>query len=332
MNDEAMHRALAAWGAQERERDDTQPPPAEPDRDCPRLTRFRTGLLREDWTPEEAAHLAKCKRCERTRERVAAQLWRPSHWDLVRYHVGQLDPEAAEDIRYHLEVDKCKRSLEILARIRAADAWVREPLDAMAAVISRALDGPWGAPAPLLRRARPQPVLGLAQQAMAAGASSGPRHIASEGGRLEGWLTVSAPEVAFEVSTNEPSLAHGLVVFTLSLRDRQVTGCLLLRPARDDQWSDEVILTAGDFEPRPDAGEPNDEDPRASADLVFGCLPVEALSAALVAPLVAAARRAATPDARAAWRIWLAEAATATLTDEARAAVEQVRQALAEQA
>jgi hypothetical protein len=92
-------------------------PQRRPGPDCPPLPRFRTALLREEWTEAESAHRASCSWCKSTEQLAAASAWHPPPALLFRHAHGPPDTDTA----YHLERDRCQRCRR-LAGLLAADA------------------------------------------------------------------------------------------------------------------------------------------------------------------------------------------------------------------
>jgi len=80
-----------------------------PTPDCLPLHRLCSGILHLDWTPEERRHLRACAYCRKLYRTFRRRMWHPSPRQLRRYWQGELTGWAAEDIRYHLEVSRCRR-------------------------------------------------------------------------------------------------------------------------------------------------------------------------------------------------------------------------------
>src|SRR5262245_61995792 len=66
--------------------DDTLPSPS-----CPPLPRFRSALLREDWTDAEQQHRSTCPYCRQAEAQSRQQTWHPSLVHLFWHVRGLLD-------------------------------------------------------------------------------------------------------------------------------------------------------------------------------------------------------------------------------------------------
>lgn len=90
---------------------------------CVPLSRFRTAVLRENWTPAEMKHLEGCTCC-RDRELLAKRnSWHPMPFDFFLYLHGKCQ-EARQDVAYHLKQDRCQRCV-LTASLLAADRFLR---------------------------------------------------------------------------------------------------------------------------------------------------------------------------------------------------------------
>lgn len=76
---------------------------------CIPIHRFRLGVLREDWTPEELQHLQSCEKCRKLERLSQNHAWHPSNEALWRYLCKRLREKDAEEVEYHLEIDRCRR-------------------------------------------------------------------------------------------------------------------------------------------------------------------------------------------------------------------------------
>src|SRR5437763_613203 len=84
---------------------------------CPPLSRFRTAVLREDWTDAEQRHQATCDVCRQTEAQARRQVWHPSLLRLLWHARGlHIDPDTAR----HLQNEGC-RSCQRLALLLQAD-------------------------------------------------------------------------------------------------------------------------------------------------------------------------------------------------------------------
>jgi hypothetical protein len=84
---------------------------------CPPLSRFRTALLREDWTDAEQRHKAMCDCCRQTEAQAGRQVWHPSLLRLLWHVRGLLDDA---DASRHLQNEGCRRC-QRLALVLQAD-------------------------------------------------------------------------------------------------------------------------------------------------------------------------------------------------------------------
>lgn len=75
---------------------------------CPPLSRFRTALLREDWTDAENRHRSSCVYCRQAETQTRQQTWHPSLVHLFWHARGLLD-DTDIDVAYHLQTDSCRR-------------------------------------------------------------------------------------------------------------------------------------------------------------------------------------------------------------------------------
>ncbi|MDW7984109.1 MAG: hypothetical protein RMK16_05440, partial [Acidobacteriota bacterium] len=96
---------------------------------CIPLARFRTAVLRGDWTPEERRHLGDCRRCRRLESKVRAHVGHPNLkaiWDFLR---RRLAIDVALDVRDHLWRDQCRRcgwAKAVLERLTVEETlWTR---------------------------------------------------------------------------------------------------------------------------------------------------------------------------------------------------------------
>ncbi len=95
---------LASDGPDRHERaDDELPTPS-----CPPLPRFRSALLREDWTDAEQRHRSVCAHCRQAEAQARQQAWHPSLVHLFWHARGLLD-DTDTDVAYHLQTDGCRR-------------------------------------------------------------------------------------------------------------------------------------------------------------------------------------------------------------------------------
>jgi hypothetical protein len=92
---------------------------------CLPLPRFRTALLRGDWTADERLQVLSCSYCQMTLSKVKAHLWHPTFGQLWHYlgedlGVAQRDlsDEERMHVGYHLTVDQCRRCLFIVQVLR----------------------------------------------------------------------------------------------------------------------------------------------------------------------------------------------------------------------
>src|SRR4051812_47389482 len=83
---------------------------------CPPLPRFRSALLREDWTDVEQRHKAGCDVCRRTEAQTRRQVWHPSLLRLF-WHVRNLLDDA--DAAHHLQNDSCRRCQRVAILLQA---------------------------------------------------------------------------------------------------------------------------------------------------------------------------------------------------------------------
>jgi hypothetical protein len=68
------------------------------------LSRIYTGILREDFSPDEQQALATCPSLH---AKVAQQVWHPSHDELAQWLAGHAEGELHSDIDFHLNIDQC---------------------------------------------------------------------------------------------------------------------------------------------------------------------------------------------------------------------------------
>ena len=88
---------------------------------CISLPRFRTALLRRDWTPDERVHVNRCSHCQKTERQFRQDLWHPSLGQLIGYAAKELGDEEAEDVGYHVNTDQCARCKRMLERLQTDD-------------------------------------------------------------------------------------------------------------------------------------------------------------------------------------------------------------------
>jgi len=81
--------------------------------DCPTMPRMYEAILREDWTAAELDAIHQSPEAQALRERVNRHVWYPTKLQLFKYSRGLLEGDDLQDVRHHLEVDKCKRSLRL---------------------------------------------------------------------------------------------------------------------------------------------------------------------------------------------------------------------------
>ena len=107
-----LHR-LAAQDRAEWESERYGPPVPE---GCPSMPRMYAAVLREDWTWEELAAIRANPIAQKLSEKVRAGVWYPTLLQLVKYQYlpATLSEDEKTDITYHLETDRCKRSLRML--------------------------------------------------------------------------------------------------------------------------------------------------------------------------------------------------------------------------
>ena len=113
---------------------------------CPSIPRMYAAVLREDWTREELAAIQANPVAQKLSEKARANVWYPALLQLVKYRYlpATISEDEKADITYHLETDRCKRSLRMLQWVDAATALRR--------LIARVQQGASGAMEELERR------------------------------------------------------------------------------------------------------------------------------------------------------------------------------------
>jgi hypothetical protein len=81
--------------------------------DCPPLPRFRTALLREDWSEAEDRHRLGCSHCKQVETQARSHLWHPSLPSLF-WHARGLSHDYETDVAHHLQADSCLRCTRLV--------------------------------------------------------------------------------------------------------------------------------------------------------------------------------------------------------------------------
>lgn len=97
-------RETAEFAAWQKEHGKWNPTP-----DCPPLPRFRTALIRDDWSTDEQTHIRSCDYCRRVQAKVRESVWHPTIAELFWSKVERLSGAGAEDVAYHLNTDRCRQ-------------------------------------------------------------------------------------------------------------------------------------------------------------------------------------------------------------------------------
>ncbi len=85
-------------------------------RASPPLSRFRSAVLREDWTDAEQRHKAGCDVCRQTEAQARRQVWHPSLLRLFWHARGLVDDA---DAAHHLQIDRCHRCQRLSILLQA---------------------------------------------------------------------------------------------------------------------------------------------------------------------------------------------------------------------
>src|SRR5262245_41994449 len=83
---------------------------------CPPLSRFRSAVLREDWTDVEQRHKVGCDVCRQTEAQAQRQVWHPSLLRLFWHARGLVDDA---DAAHHLQIDSCRRCQRLSILLQA---------------------------------------------------------------------------------------------------------------------------------------------------------------------------------------------------------------------
>ncbi|MBI1916661.1 MAG: hypothetical protein HYS12_18290 [Planctomycetes bacterium] len=110
MNEHGLSRLLLGLASEDTE-PTTMPTPS-----CLPLPRFRTALLREDWTDAEQRHKAGCDVCRQTEAQARRQVWHPSLLRLFWHARGLVDDA---DAARHLQTDACRRCQRLSILLQA---------------------------------------------------------------------------------------------------------------------------------------------------------------------------------------------------------------------
>ena len=88
------------------------------------MPRMYAAVLREDWTREELAAIQANPVAQKLSEKARANVWYPTLLQLVKYQYvpHTLSEDERTDIAYHVETDRCKRSLRLLRWFGTAPA------------------------------------------------------------------------------------------------------------------------------------------------------------------------------------------------------------------
>ncbi len=89
--------------------------------DCPTMPRMYEAILREDWTETELTAIERTPEAQSLLSKINDSVWYPTKLQLFKHSIDQLDGPELEDVSYHLEVDRCKRSLRLFN-------WMKAPL------------------------------------------------------------------------------------------------------------------------------------------------------------------------------------------------------------
>ena len=80
---------------------------------CPPLPRFRSAVLREDWTAVEQRHKVTCAYCQKTEGLARTETWHPPLVSLFWQARDLFDHDG--DVAHHLQKDACRRCQRLVA-------------------------------------------------------------------------------------------------------------------------------------------------------------------------------------------------------------------------
>ncbi len=139
MTGKSLIDMLQASAAQDRQEWRSKGAPSLVPAGCPSVSRMYRAILREDLTNEERKAIEDSTEARKLWDRVRANVWYPSKWQLFQYTRGTLTGADKRDIDFHLQVDRCKRSLW-LVQWMSADIAVVNWVERLSASLGHALE------------------------------------------------------------------------------------------------------------------------------------------------------------------------------------------------
>ena len=145
-DDNHLDRLLETAAARDNQQWSDEPAPPSLPADCPTLPRMYQAIVRDDWTNAELAAIEKTPKAQMLLAKVDKSVWYPTKMQLFKHSVGLLKGDELEDVKYHLEVDQCKRSLRwfhwmtvpqgFTALVKKPLQWGADALDSIDAILS----------------------------------------------------------------------------------------------------------------------------------------------------------------------------------------------------
>ncbi len=114
MSDEKLTQLLRAAAAGDNRSWSEGPSPPKFPPGCPTVSRMYRAILREDFTSVEIDALKSYQYATDLLEKVRRNVWYPTVLQLFKHTRGRLSGDEKDDVEYHLQVDKCKRSLRLV--------------------------------------------------------------------------------------------------------------------------------------------------------------------------------------------------------------------------